>query len=185
MESVIKNNKVFTTIKSKTIATLLAIGASIVLPQLFHLLGSITNSNTLLGEKFLPMHLSIILVGFLAGSVAGVSAGVLSPLLSFALTKMPSQIMLPYMMIELGTYGLVAGLFSKIRIPIIIKLMIVQIFGRLIKALAIIIGISVFNSQIDNSIILTSIYVGIPGLILQWILIPLIMFFINKKMKYE
>ena len=100
-------------VKTQTLATIVAIVAAVVLPQLFHLMGAVSGLGTALGETFLPMHLPIILAGLLAGPYVGAIAGVLSPLISFALTGMPTAAMLPFMMIELFVYGLTSGLLRN------------------------------------------------------------------------
>ena len=60
---------------TKTAATLLAIVAAVVLPQLFHVIGAVSGQGTMLGVAFLPMHLPIIFVGLIAGPAVGAIAG--------------------------------------------------------------------------------------------------------------
>ena len=76
-------------VKRQVFATIGAIAAAVVLPQLFHVVGMVSNMGTALGETFLPMHLPILLVGLIAGPYAGAIAGLLSPLVSFGLTALP------------------------------------------------------------------------------------------------
>ena len=179
--------------KTKTIAALLAIIAAVALPQIFHALGAISDLGSTLGETFLPMHLAIFLVGYFAGPWAGLAAGLVSPAVSFGLTSaagsaMPALAMLPYMIIELGVYGLVTGLFarySKVHIPAIATLLVAQIAGRAVRALAIVIGVYAFGSPMNVAVIWNSIVAGLPGLILQWVLIPLILFWVEKKKKRD
>ena len=45
---------------TKTAATLLAIVAAVVLPQLFHIIGAVSGQGTMLGVAFLPMHLPVL-----------------------------------------------------------------------------------------------------------------------------
>ena len=59
---------------TKTAATLLAIVAAVVLPQLFHVIGAVSGQGTMLGVAFLPMHLPIIFVGLIAGPAVGAIA---------------------------------------------------------------------------------------------------------------
>ena len=54
----------------------LIIACAVVLPQLFHLSG-IPNS----GAVFLPMHIPVLLGGFILGPLFGALVGVLSPLI--------------------------------------------------------------------------------------------------------
>ena len=176
--------------KTKTVAALLAVIAAVALPQVFHLLGMVSDLGTALGETFLPMHLAIFLVGYFAGPVAGLAAGLVSPAVSFGLTTamgqpMPGLVMLPYMMIELGVYGLVTGLFARVEFPVVCSLLIAQVAGRAVRALTIVIGVYAFGSALPVATIWTSILAGLPGLILQWVLVPLIVFWVEKKAKKD
>ena len=97
---------------------------------------------------------------------------------------MPALVMLPYMVIELSVYGLVTGLFTRycpVKIPVLLSLLAAQVAGRAVRALAIVIGVYGFGSPIAVAVIWKSIVAGLPGLILQWVLIPLILFWVQKK----
>ncbi len=170
--------------KTKAFAALLAVVSSVLLPQLFHGLGILSGLGSALGETFLPMHIAIFLVGFFAGAWAGLASGVLAPLVSFALTAawtpMPAAAMLPFMMIELGVYGLTTGLLAHTRLPAFLSLLLAQLAGRAVRALAIVLG-SLMGSALPVSVIWTSLLTGLPGLVLQWVLIPLIVFYAEKR----
>ena len=172
-------------IKVQTLATILAIVAAVALPQAFHVLGRISGLGTALGETFLPMHLPILLVGLLAGPYAGAIAGLMGPLLSFALTGMPTQAMLPFMMIELCVYGLACGLLRNVKLPTIVKVIIAQVAGRAVRAIAIVISFYGFGSSIRPAVIWNSIGAGIFGLVLQWALLPLIIYRVENLKKNE
>lgn len=173
-------------IKTQTLATIAAIIGAVAVPQLFHAIGAVSGLGTALGETFLPMHLPIILVGLLAGPYAGAIAGLLGPLASYLLTGMPSYLMLPFMMFELCTYGASAGLLRNIKMPNITKVLTVQIGGRLIRAAAILIAVYLLkNDSIKIAVIWKSIVTGLPGLLLQWSLLPLLMYRIENYKKYE
>lgn len=178
------NTKILTkkNIGVQTLATLLAIVGAVAVPQVFHVIGAVSGLGTSLGETFLPMHLPIILVGLMAGPVAGGVAGLLGPLASFALTGMPTSVMLPFMMVELCIYGLSAGLLKNIKMPSIAKVLISQVAGRLVRMGAIAIAVYVFGkSKMNPLMVLSSVKVGLFGLVLQWSLIPLIMYRVNGK----
>lgn len=165
-------------IKKQTVAALLAVVAAVALPQLFHVMGYLSVLGTALGEIFLPMHLPILFIGLLAGPYAGAIAGACSPLVSFALTGMPGSAMLPFMMLELCTYGVCSGLLRTAKMPCIGKVLIAQVSGR---AVALLLAVFVFHTtKLPISIIWNSIVVGIFGLVLQWIFIPLIMYRLNQ-----
>ena len=124
-------------VKVQALATLAAIVGAVAIPQIFHVVGAISGMGTGLGEAFLPMHLPIILVGLLAGPYAGAIAGAFGPLVSFALSGMPGLAMLPFMVIELAAYGLIAGLLRTANMPTIAKVLLVQVGGRVVRAAAI------------------------------------------------
>lgn len=170
-------------VKVQTLGGLIAIVCAVALPQLFHVMGAASGLGTSLGETFLPMHLPIILAGLLLGPYAGAAAGAASPLISFLLTGMPGAVMLPFMCIELFAYGLTAGLLRSTKMPTILKVVIAQVSGRAVRALAIIIGVNAFGSPVEIATIWKSIRVGIFGLALQWALIPLIMYRVTPKTK--
>lgn len=182
-ENVIKKEKV--SVKFQTLATLFAIVSAVAFPQICHTAGAAMGVHNALGEILLPMHLPIIFTGLLAGPYAAAIAGFLSPLVSFYLTDMPSFVMLPFMMIELFGYGLSAGLLKNVKMPSILKVLTSQIAGRLIRAAAICIAVYAFGSQVAISTIWMSIPKGIIGLSLQWLLIPIVLKFIEKLKKYD
>lgn len=168
------------TIKTQVLATLLALIGSVAIPQMLHVISPD------LGGSLLPMHLPVILVGLLAGPYAGLSAGLLGPLCSFALSGMPGMAMLPFMMIELAVYGLSAGLLRNAKLPVIGKVVAVQLAGRLVRAIAILTAVYGFNSEaVQVSVIWNSIVKGLPGLALQWVLLPIIVFWVDKRNKNE
>ena len=166
-----------TSIGAKAFATVTAIVMAVALPQVFHLLGAFCGLGTALGETFLPMHLPILLVGLLAGPYVGGIAGAVSPLLSFALTGMPGKAMLPFIVIELCVYGVASGLMRDCKLPTIGKVLGAQIAGRAVRAIAIVLAVYVIkNSALSVDVIWNSIKIGLFGLILQWVFLPLVIY---------
>lgn len=160
--------------KAQTLATLAAIAGAVVVPQFFHAAGAALGVGTALGETLLPMHLPIIMVGLLAGPCAGAISGLLGPVASFALSGMPGAAMLPFMMIELCAYGLVAGFFRNVKTPALAKVVLAQIAGRAVRAAAVLIAVyALGNESVRVASIWMSVRVGLYGIALQWILLPL------------
>lgn len=185
MENTMRSTVVCKTVKTKTLAAIGAVAAAVALPQLFHLCGAVSGLGTALGEAFLPMHIAILMVGLLAGPAAGVAAGAAAPLLSTALTGMPMAAMLPFMVIELAAYGLISGLLAQTKMPTLAKLVIAQVGGRAVRAAAIVGGFYLLDTTVAPAVIWTSIAVGLPGLLLQWVLVPLAVFYIDQKAQHE
>lgn len=160
--------------KAQTLAALAAVVGAVVVPQFFHALGAAIGAGTALGETFLPMHLPILLVGLLAGPFAGAVSGLLGPVASFALSGMPGAAMLPFMMAELCAYGLFAGLLRNVKTPTLAKVVLAQIAGRAVRAAAVLIAVyALGNESVHVAMVWTSVCVGLYGLALQWILLPL------------
>ena len=160
-------------LSTKAAATVLAIVAAVALPQLFHVIGAVSGQGTMLGVAFLPMHLPIIFVGLIAGPAVGAIAGAAAPLASFLLSGMPMLAMLP-LMVELCAYGLVAGLLREVKLPSLAKVVIAQLAGRVVLTAATAIAVFAFGSSKAVAATWTSdLAAGLPGLALQWALIPL------------
>ena len=172
-----------TAFKAKTITTILAIATAIVLPQLFHVMGIISGTGAMLGSVFLPMHIPVFVAGLMAGPVVGIIAGAVSPLVSFAISGMPAAALLPFMMFELAGYGLVSGLLVHVKMPVFAKLVIAQVAGRVVRGIA----IAVFgfgNQAVQLASIWTSVAQGLPGILLQWAIIPLLSYRMEGLKKY-
>ena len=170
------------TVKTQTLITLVAVAAALALPQLFHFIGVTSGVGPALGEAFLPMFLPVLIAGLLGGPVVGLVAGMVSPLLSYALSGMPGVVMLPNLIAELAGYGLVAGLLINVKMPVIGKLLIAQIAGHALKAAVIFLSVyALGNHAIPVTLIWSSVVTGLPGIILQWSLIPLIVFWVNNR----
>lgn len=165
------------TVGGKTILTACAIVGAVALPQIVHLIGTVSGAGSALGEMLLPMHFFVILAGLLAGPAAGVTAGAIAPLLSTLLSGMPRETVLPFMMIELIGYGLIAGILCEVRLNSFVKLLAVQVGGRLMRAAAVLVAIYAFDLQtVSVASIWNMVQSGLLGILLQWCIIPLLMF---------
>lgn len=168
------------TVLKQVVTTIIAVAVAVGLPQLLHVAGRVAGVDTKLGEILLPMHIPVLLAGFIGGPIAGLVAGVISPLLSYALSGMPTQIMLPYILIEVVTYGFAAGVFKNANMNVTLKVLACQVAGRIVRAIAILICGTVASTVIWNSV-----KVGAIGIVLQLILIPLILFRVEGKKSAE
>lgn len=160
------------TIRKRSVAAVLSIVSAVALPQLMHLVGRLCGAGSSLGEMFLPMHFSVLLAGLLAGAWTGAAVGALSPVLSFLLTGMPSAEMLPFMTIEIAVYGALTGALAERKLPDLAKLFVAQIGGRVCKAAAMAFAFYCLQSPIGMDMLLSSLLLGIPGILLQWVIIP-------------
>lgn len=172
----------------RLVAAALFLALGVLFPQIFHLFGATA------GQIFLPMHIPVILSGYVLGPVYGAVVGVLSPTLSCVLTSMPMPIKLPFMIFELGIYGLTAGLFDRLfrqkfgkrTYSAAATLIPVQIAGRIANALCILVAVYLLRIQspaITVASIWTSVASGLPGLIVQWIFIPVLVVILRRVTK--
>lgn len=160
-------------------AALLAVVAAVVMPELFHAVGDAAGMGRDLAQALLPMHLPVLLVGLLAGRVAGGVTGALAPLISFALSGLPAADVLPFMVVELAAYGLVAGWLSERSLGVVWKIVLAQVAGRLVRLIAVVVAasspgeiIALFAAGWDSTL------ASWPGIVLQWALIPLVMYWV-------
>ena len=161
-------------LKAKVMASLLALAAAVTLPQAAHLLGYATGTGNAIGSILLPMHFAIIALGLFAGPVAGLVAGALSPLVSFMLTGMPSVAVLPFMVAELAGYGFAAGLIASKDVHPALKVAFTLVAGRLLRTFVTAIAVAGFGANAGIADVWTAVVPGIPGILLQLILIPVI-----------
>ena len=174
MESILN-----TKINKKVLITAGYIISALMLPQMFHLFG-------IPGNVFLPMHIPVLLAGFTLGPIYGMLSGVASPVISCLLTGMPVVFpVMPIMVFELGTYGLISGLISKKeKIPFILKLIITLITGRIAYGLIYHIIKQFFFTGIASGIsVINATKAGIPGILIQLVVITIAMKLLEKKEK--
>ncbi|MBP3620962.1 MAG: ECF transporter S component [Lachnospiraceae bacterium] len=167
--------------KLKTVASLIGIISAVLLPQIVHMVGKITETGSHLGEMLLPMQLPVLIVGLFAGPVAGLTTGILAPIISYTLTGMPGNAILPFMILELATYGLISGLVREFKTNTFFKVFLAQFAGRGIRAIAILVAFYVVGSdKIAPAVIWTSIKVGFVGILVQLIVIPFLIYIVRK-----
>ena len=145
---------------------LLAIG--IIIPMIFHITG-------IPGTTFLPMHISVLLGGFLLPPSLALLLGMLTPLINSLITGMPVLFPMAVIMIfELGIYGLIGSvLYRRLKWPSVIALITSMIAGRVMAGLVVFILAAFFSVQLDPMVfIIGAVSAGIPGIIIQLLLIP-------------
>lgn len=146
-------------------ALFLAFG--LIVPQAFHLFGGT-------GPVFLPMHIPVLLAGFFLGGPSGAIIGLVTPILSSLVTAMPVPPILYFMMAELTAYGFLAGfLYKSKKNSIYVALIGAMIGGRIILAAAVTLLQPLLGLKLSPMVYLSGALLnGIPGMILQLILIP-------------
>ena len=167
---------------TKTVLSALFLALAYVLP---FLTGQIPD----IGNALLPMHLPVILCGYICGAPWGLVVGLTAPLLRSLTIGMP--VLFPRaiaMAFELGAYGFFAGLTYKLmpnkKIFVYISLITSMIAGRLIWGLAQLTLLGFNTSKFTLTYFITeSVVLAIPGIILQIALVPVIIMLIDYKRK--
>ena len=161
----------------KLVYTAVCSALCLVLPMAFH---SVPNAGTV----FLPMHIPVLLCGLICGWPFGAVCGLLGPFLSSIVTGMPPAAMLPSMMIECCTYGLVTGLMMQFvrtksaTADLYISMVTAMTAGRVVAGLAkawiLAPGTPAF------AWVTTSLVAGLPGIAIQLVLMPILVFALTK-----
>lgn len=137
------------------------------------------------GRAFLPMHIPVLLAGFLVGPVSGLLVGLLAPVVSQFLTGMPSGYAVPLMTMELAVYGLAAGLtYKRWRWNIYLALIVAMILGRFMFALGILLLGPMLGVPYDFTAYLAfggPLWTGLPGIVVQLVLIPIIVAGVDRR----
>ncbi len=154
----------------------------VVLPTVFH---AIPGG----GQVFLPMHLPVLLCGFVCGPWYGLACGVASPLISSLATGMPAAAKLPGMLCELAVYGLAAGaLWQALRVHTAGPQRLLRLYAALAGAmLAGRIAAGAVNAFIFQAGAYTldawlaaSFVTAVPGILIQLFLLPVLVLTLEK-----
>lgn len=189
LESILVQRKVKVQTKV-TVKTLVAVGLivlAVALPQIVHVAAGASG-----GMMFMPMYLPVLIAGCLLGSWWGLAVGIASPVVSFFLTSMwsspmPALARLPFMIVELAVFAVIAGLFSKkivknkwMAFPAVL---LAQVSGRAVFLALAFIFESV--SGLAGSLVWSQIQTGLIGLVLQAIIVPFIIIALSNLIKKE
>lgn len=134
-----------------------------------------------IGNMLCPMHLPVLLCGFLLGWPWGLAVGLTAPLLRSALFGMPPLYPAALAMsLELGCYGLVTGLlYPRVRHTLAgdyAVLAAAMVSGRLVWGGARFVMAGLSGSAFPLEAFLSgAVFTALPGIVLQLVLIPLLL----------
>ncbi len=138
------------------------------------------------GAMLCPMHIPVILCGFICGAPWGLVVGATAPLLrSFILGMPPLFPTAISMAFELATYGFLAGILycvlPKKKFNIYTSLVLSMIIGRLVWGVA---QFCLMGFDLEK-FPLSAFWAGavvnaLPGIIIQLVLIPIIIAILEK-----
>ncbi len=139
-----------------------------------------------IGSMLCPMHIPVIICGFVCGAPWGLIVGFAAPLLRSLTLGMPVLFPSAFSMaFELAAYGLISGIlyrtFPKKKVYIYCSLIIAMIIGRLIWGAVQFACIGFDASKFG----FTAFWAGavanaLPGIVLQIIIIPVVIMLLEK-----
>ncbi len=139
-----------------------------------------------IGSMLCPMHIPVILCGFICGAPWGLVVGITAPLLRSLILGMPPFFPTAFSMaFELAAYGFLAGLLYRVlpkkKRNIYVALVLSMIAGRLIWGV-----VQFFCMGLDTTRFgLSAFWAGavanaLPGIAIQLILVPIIIVILEK-----
>lgn len=163
----------------KTILSALFLGIGLVLPFC-------TMQIPAIGNMLLPMHIPVLLCGFICGAPYGAIVGFILPLLRSSLFGTP--VMMPgavAMSIELLFYGMMSGIlyrrYRNSKFGIYLSLIPTMIIGRIAWGITEIILFTQLGKSFTWVIFVTQGFINaVPGIILQLFLIPVVVTRVKK-----
>lgn len=161
------------------------IAIGLVLPIAFH---SIPNA----GKIFTPMAIPVLLVAFFLPWQYSLAVGVITPLLSSMLTGMPPMLPLPMAAMMAAEYGLASVIISTFKnklsntkkiYSVYICLIPAIILGKILSGLVLKAAIEFFGVKGPGmwTYIIGAITLGLPGLIIIIVLIPILYIILKKQ----
>ena len=150
------------------------------------LLPFLTGQLQTIGSALCPMHIPVLLAGFLCGPWWGLAVGVAAPLLRSALFGMPPLFpKAASMAFELAAYGLVSGLLYR-ALPkkpwgVWMALAAAMLAGRLVWGAVMTVFAGVSEISFGWAAFWTGGFAGaVPGIVLHLILIPPVVLALQK-----
>jgi len=140
-----------------------------------------------IGSMLLPMHIPVLLCGFLCNWPYGLAVGFITPLLRSLLFGMPP--MFPKavaMAFELAAYGALAGLFYRLlplknTVRIYLSLIGAMLGGRIIYGLVCIPLMGIAKVPYSFAIFFASAFTeALPGIVMQLLLIPALLLALQR-----
>ena len=139
-----------------------------------------------IGNMLCPMHIPVILCGFICGGPWGMAVGFIAPLLRSVILGMPPIYPVAFAMaFELAAFGLISGIlyriFPKKKGYIYCSLIISMLVGRLIWGIVQFACAGLDATKFGFAAFFAgAVTNAIPGIILQIILIPVIVILLEK-----
>lgn len=179
VESVKKTNHLTEVLSNKkvkyAVGTVLLSGLGVAIPRIFHV---IAGANS--GATFLPMHICVLIAALTFGTISSTVVAGSSIIFSYLLTGMPGIARLPYMLIELVIYAILLSVLNK-KFNSYVSLVTTIVLGRVFYAGVLFSAVNILGLSSYGISVMESVKMGIPGIILQLLLVPVAAKAIKKR----
>lgn len=144
-----------------------------------------------IGSMLLPMHIPVLICGFVCGWRYGMLVGFVTPLLRSMIFGMPPMVAAVCMAFEMAAYGAVAGLLyvalKHVKGKTYLSLLGAMVSGRVVWG---VVSMVVFRLVMGKTFGWEAFAAGavinaLPGIVLQLVIIPPIVIIIEKIRKSE
>ena len=171
--------------RTKTTTLLRHLVYAAVCLALCMLLPLLTGQIPQIGNALSPMHIPVLLAGFLCGPWWALAVGFVAPMLRHVWMGMPPLITAIAMSFELAAYGLFSGLLYRLlpkrTVNIYVSLIGAMILGRIVWGIAMVVISGVSGSAFTwSAFIAGALLNAVPGIILHIVLIPILVMALKR-----
>ena len=171
--------------RTKTTTLLRHLVYAAVCLALCMLLPLLTGQIPQIGSALSPMHIPVLLAGFLCGPWWALAVGFVAPMLRHVWMGMPPLITAIAMSFELAAYGLFSGLLYRLlpkkTVNIYVSLIGAMILGRIVWGIAMVVISGVSGSAFTWSAFMAGALLNaVPGIILHIVLIPILVMALKR-----
>ena len=171
--------------RTKTATLLRHLVYAAVCLALCMLLPFLTGQIPQIGSALSPMHIPVLLAGFLCGPGWAMAVGFVAPMLRHVWLGMPPLITAIAMSFELAAYGLFSGLLYRLlpkkTVNIYVSLIGAMILGRIVWGITMVVISGVSGSAFTwSAFIAGALLNAVPGIILHIVLIPILVMALKR-----
>ena len=171
--------------RTKTATLLRHLVYAAVCLALCMLLPFLTGQIPQIGSALSPMHIPVLLAGFLCDPWWAMAVGFVAPMLRHVWLGMPPLITAIAMSFELAAYGLFSGLLYRLlpkkTVNIYVSLIGAMILGRIVWGIAMVVISGVSGSTFTwSAFIAGALLNAVPGIILHIVLIPILVMALKR-----
>ena len=139
-----------------------------------------------IGSMLCPMHLPVLLCGFICGPFWGLAVGFVAPLLRSVLTggfppMFPTAVCMAF---ELAAYGAVTGLMHKLlprkKLCIYLSLLTAMVAGRLVWGAAMFFCVGAQGGFTFAAFLAGAVTNALPGIAIQIVLVPILVILLEN-----